>query len=560
MKCIRFLMTLAGLAMWANVSSGETGVRVQVAEADSAMVVSGHREASSIGIAVLEAGGNAIDAAVAVSLALGVAEPYGSGLGGKLALLYRDAATGEVYFIEALDAAPSGLDPEAFRAAPAAERGRGGLSVGVPGLPAGLMLAHEQWGLLPRQQVIAPVIALAREGFTVEEGQVRFFQSQQAMLRRHEGLTRLYLREDQPPKAGDRLANEDLAATLELLAQQGASGFYAGPVAEAIVTELQRRGNPITLDDFAAYRAHLLAPLSITFRGTEIFSAAPPVSGGGTYLLALAALEDEQLAESALFSPAALDRVMRVFLECDAAARSALGDAPDSRERLVRLLTPEQLALLRERSRQTEPALTSSFNPAEGEAMAAETTHFVVVDAAGNVASVTQSQSLHFGSGIVPPGTGVILNNSLSNFALSRGGVNEVQPNRRPRTTITPAIWVRHGRPMAALGLPGGARIPSAMVQVTVAALAFDQPLDVAIAAPRFHPLGRPSDARELSFQTELETDRQLAQVLRDEFGWSAASGEGTEVFGGVNAVEFLPDGRLRGYADQRRSNAVVGF
>jgi gamma-glutamyltranspeptidase / glutathione hydrolase len=186
--------------------------------------------------------------------------------------------------------------------------------------------------------------------------------------------------------------------------------------------------------------------------------------------------------------------------------------------------------------------------------------HFVVVDKAGNVVSATQSQSNHFGSGLVPPGTGVVLNNSLSNFNRTRGNPNEVAPGRRPRTTIAPTVIVKNGRLLAGIGLPGGSRIPSAMVQVVTDYLFFGRPLDEAIAAPRFHPVTRRSSDPTNRFETEKETDYRLAGELKTSYGWKDGTDSETESFGGFNAVEVMPDGRLRGYADQRRSNTAMGY
>jgi gamma-glutamyltranspeptidase/glutathione hydrolase len=227
----------------------------------------------------------------------------------------------------------------------------------------------------------------------------------------------------------------------------------------------------------------------------------------------------------------------------------------------VAALRKQALAPATEAMRTTALNSAVTDEQADGfEAMAAETTHFVVVDQAGDVVSATQSQSNHFGSGIVPPGTGVVLNNSLSNFNRISGNPNEVAPGKRPRSTITPAVLVRDGRLLAALGVPGGSRIPSAMVQVTVDYLMFGRSLEDAIGAPRFHAVSRKSGDSANRFETEKETDYRLADALKTKFGWKDGTDSETESFGGFNAIEVMPDGRLRGYADQRRSNTAMGY
>lgn len=533
---------------------------VQVAEGIHGIVAAGHPDATAAGIAILQAGGNAVDAAVAVSLALGVAEPYGSGIGGKLSLLYRDAATGRVTSVEGLDVASRNLDPAIFRQQDSNTRKLGPHSVAIPGLVAGLIEAHQRWGNLPLANVVEPAVKLAEEGFVVHAAQVRFFRSQLQKLRNDPELSRLYLPGGQLPVAGRRLVNEDLGRTLRRIGQFGHAGLYEGPVAEAIVSCLRESGSPIDLQDFANFRAVVEESIHVAFRGHEIHSAPPPVSGGGVVLLTLAALDGIRLEGTSARTPSVMDQVMRVFIEANARGLRILGDAPGSRSNWEAMLQPDQLDELRRSALADSPSAQTSISlleePDHDELQAAETTHFVVIDGAGNIVSATQSLSLHFGAGMVVPGTGIVLNNTLSNFNTISGSPNEVAPGRRPRTTISPTIIVREGRPVAALGLPGGARIPSAVVQVVVDHLQFGTPLEAAIGAPRFHGLNRTN----LRYETERETDDSLVEALHSRFNWQNETNEGTETFGGFNAAEILPDGRLRGFADQRRSNAAMGF
>lgn len=535
---------------------------VQVAEARSGMVAAGHPDATAAGVAVLRAGGNAVDAAVAVGFALGVTEPYGSGLGGKLALVYREAKTGKVTVIEALDQASGHLDAEKFRQLASSARNSGADSVAVPGFVAGMLEAHARWGTKVRGELLAPSIKLAEEGFEVRPTQVKFFRAQENKMKANAELGRIYMPGGKIPEAGRRIANVDLGATLRAIVDKGAAGFYQGPVAAKMVAALQEAGSAIRPDDFAAYRANVAEPLKVRFRGLDVYSAPPPVSGGGVFLLALAALDGERLAGDTVLKPEALDRVMRVFLEADSACRDVLGDREESRKEWERLLGARSLAEIRKQAGLTPAETTAAWMPADDgfEAMAAETTHFVVVDKDGNVVSATQSQSNHFGSGLVPPGTGVVLNNSMGNFNRTAGNPNEVKAGRRPRTTISPAVIVRDGKLVAGIGLPGGSRIPSAMVQVVTDYLMFGRSLEDAIGAPRFHPVTRRAGQPENRFETEKETDYRVADALREKFGWKDGTDAETESFGGVNAVEVLPDGRRRGYADQRRSNTAMGY
>jgi gamma-glutamyltranspeptidase/glutathione hydrolase len=207
------------------------------------MVVAAHPAAAAIGVEILKAGGNAADAAVAVSLAVGVAEPYGSGLGGKLMMLYREAKSGRTFVIEAMDACGSAIDVEAYRKLPAEAHSYGYSAVCVPGLAAGLWAAHQKWGVRPWAEDVAPAVALARQGFEILPKTRDFFEEQEAKLRRGDPeLARLYLVDSRLPAIGTRLANDDLARTMERLARQGRDGFYRGEVAERIVAASQRGG------------------------------------------------------------------------------------------------------------------------------------------------------------------------------------------------------------------------------------------------------------------------------------------------------------------------------
>ena len=556
------------LILFGSLASYAAPMPVQVAEGRSGMVAAGHPEATAAGVAVLQAGGNAVDAAVAVSFALGVTEPYGSGTGGKLSLLYREAKTGRVMVVEAMDEASHHLVPAEFRSLSTEQRRVGAQSVAVPGQVAGILEAHRRWGSLPRADLLAPAIKLAESGFEVRSAQVKFFRAQEDKLRANAELGRIYLPGGALPAAGERMRNPDLAATLRLIAEKGAPGFYQGPVAEAMVRALHDAGSPLQTDDFASYEARVSEPIRVKFRGADVFSVPPPVSGGGVYLLALAALDEARPPGGSVLTPDALDSLMKVYLEADTACREVLGDRPASRGKWQALLGADRVSALRKQAlRPAEVTITTAavVPPVAAdddgfEAMAAETTHFVVIDKSGNVVSATQSQSNHFGSGIVPAGTGVVLNNSLNNFNRTAGNPNEVAAGKRPRSTIAPAVIVRDGKLVAALGVPGGSRIPSAMVQVTADYLLYGRSLEAAIGAPRFHAVTRKSGDATNRFETEKETDYRVTEALKAKFGWKDGTDSDTESFGGFNAVEVMPDGRLRGYADQRRSNSAMGY
>lgn len=551
------------LLVWAETFAA-TPVTVVPVTGKNGMVVAGHPEAAQAGVATLKAGGNAIDAAVAVSLSLGVAEPYGSGLGGKLMLIYYEAATGRTYAVEAMDAAGS-LKVEAYKARPEEDRSYGYGSVCVPGLPAGLWLAHQKWGKLKWADDVAPAIKLARDGFEILPKTRDFFAEQEAKLRRGDAeIARLYLPGGQLPAAGSRLANADLARTLELVATHGRDGFYRGPVAEAIVAASQRGGGVLTAADLAGYEARLGEPLQLDFRGYRLLASPPPTNGAPLFLTIMKVLEDETLT-SPLRSPVNLDKIGRAWREVQPLVQAGIADVPQAAFNYEKMVAPDSILAIRAKIRlPNTPVRKVAWLDDSGasEALAAATTHFIVADSAGNIVCATQSQSLHFGAGVVPPGTGVVMNDSMSNFAFADpASLNYAAPGKRPRSTISPTIVFRGGKPVFAIGIPGAARIPTAMLQGLLDRLALDRPLVEAIGDTRIHwDYNWRTQEESIAAESSLPAaDGEALQAL----GWKVerpeAPGRG-RYFGGLNAIEVNADGSYTGYADPRRTNAAAGW
>lgn len=550
--------------------SAAVPVEVTPVTARHGMVVAGHPEAAAAGVEVLRAGGNAIDAAVAVSLALGVAEPYGSGLGGKLMLVYRDAQ-GQAFVIDALDQAGASLPVKKFRALSSDQRRYGWTSVAVPGLAAGLAEAHKRWGVRPWAEDVQPAIALARRGFEVLPKTRDLFAEREERLRGDPELTRIFLPDGLLPDVGMRLPNPDLAHTMELLAEKGAEGFYRGPVAEAIVAAAQRGGAWLTLDDFARYEARVRRPVSAQVFGCEIIAGVPPSSGPALYLPVLKALETARWSPGPLRTAANLDQLGRVWQQVAPVVQATVADVPSARQAVQHLLAPDFIAEVRRRAGVPAAAVALSgpqpapeWTEPEWDDVHASTTHFVVVDGAGNVVSATQSQSLHFGAGVVAPGTGVVMNDSLTNFGVNNmKAVNAVAPGKRPRSTTAPSIVVRDGKPVLAIGVPGAQRIPTALLQALLDYLAFHRPIGEAIGDTRLHLL-LPSTSREPTNVWEVEMSfPEKERKAMEALGWKVMpkepAGRGRH-FGGINAIEIGADGTLTGYADPRRTNAAAGY
>lgn len=554
-----------------SVVHAATPVTVTPVTAKKGMVVAAHPQAAEAGLAVLKAGGNAIDAAVATSLAVGVAEPYGSGLGGKLMLLYYEARTGRTFAVDAMDAAGS-LDVAAYVKRPEEDRSYGYGSVCVPGLGAGLWAAHQKWGAKPWAEAVQPAVALARKGFRILPKTRELFAEQEKKLRRGDAeIARLYLPGGKLPAAGSLLPNEDLARTLEAFAQHGRDGFYRGPVAAAIVAASQKGGGVLTLEDLASYEARITEPMQATFRGYTLMCAPPPASGAALFLPIMKALEEESFGGGPLRTVENLDRIGRVWRAVFPHIARTVGDAPESRFLFEKLLAPDSIADIRAKALAPAEAKDGKKKVAGGwgeispfyESEMAATTHFLVADAQGNIVCATQSQSLHFGAGVVPPGTGVVMNDSMSNFSfLDLKSLNGLAPGRRSRSTIAPTIVLRGGKPVFAIGIPGSSRIPTALLQVLLDRLALNRPLAEAIGDTRVHyssPYRR--DDRE-AFEAEQSFPHAVSKELQAR-GWRVnlpePAGTGRH-FGGINAIEFNADGTLTGFADPRRTNAAVGW
>ena len=562
---MKYLTYIATLLLAAAVCLGQ-----QTVTAEHYLVASGHELATRAGTDVLDAGGNAMDAAVAVSMALGVAEPYGSGLGGKLIMLYYDADTQRVYCVEALCVSPAGLDTQAFLALDRSERNQGYRSVAVPGIVAGLHAAFERWGTGDWAELIEPAAKLAEQGVPLSELSREMFRPKVSGLRSDPNAAAEYLVNNELPETGAVLKHKDLAATLRKVAHGGPDAFYKGEIAEKIVAAARAHGSDLTLKDFSDYQPQFTEPLAVDYKGGTIYSSPPPLTGGITVLMTLKALEAHDWAGFTARDPRTLDRIGCVLREVYPQVTRDIGDHEDVHDRALALLNNQNIMGIYQRSlsrsavspvdEQAKPA-PAGVGIAEGKWDEASTTHFVIKDAKGNWVSATQSLSYHFGACVVVPGTGMLLNNSMSNFAtVQEDSVNILGPGKRARSTVAPVIMLRDGEPLLALGIPGGQRIPTTTVQLILDMLEFGADPAQAFDMPRYH-LRRSRYATEPDNQFDLEegSPEGLADSLK-AMGWSVSMQErdGT-YFGGGNAAVALPDGRTLGVADTRRTNFTAG-
>ncbi len=462
-----------------------------------AAVASAHALASEAGIDMLRQGGNAFDAAVAVSAVLSVVEPISSGLGGGGFFLLHDAKTGKDIFIDARETAPASATPEVYLD----EKGEfnrdratnGPWSAGIPGLPAGLVHVASNYGRLPLKTSLSPAIRIAREGFPVYERLIKGYANRRDVMERYKGTRAVFLADGDTVEAGELLLQPDLARTLELLADKGFDGFYRGPLAKKLLAGVKAEGGRWTADELAGYRVREREPLRFEYDGWNVVTSPPPSSGGVALAQMLQMLEPWDLAK--------LPQTERVHLTVEAMRRAFrdrtfyLGD-PDFVQVPVRTLTSAdyaagQRSTINPRKATPSDMLSGVQTPMEDD----ETTHFSIIDAEGNLVAGTQTVNLLFGSGLIPPGTGVLLNNEMDDFALKPGtpnafGVmgydaNAPKPGKRMLSSMTPTFMTSPDR-VAVLGTPGGSRI---ITMVLLGALGYADGLDAqAVAAlPRYH-------------------------------------------------------------------------
>jgi gamma-glutamyltranspeptidase/glutathione hydrolase len=487
---------LAGVSDAAPATSPHPAA-VDAAHPPGAAIASGHALATDAGMAMFRQGGNAFDAAVAVSSTLSVVEPVSSGLGGGGFFLLHDARSGKDIFLDARETAPAAATPAKFLdASGALDRNRsenGPWSAGIPGLPAALVELARKYGRLPLSTTLAPAIRIAREGFPVYARLENGYRERRAVMERYPGTRAVFLADGDPPQVGETLRQPDLANTLQAIADHGFDGFYRGPVADHLRAAVKAEGGQWTADELAHYQVREREPLRFRYHDWIITTAPPPSSGG----VALA----EILQIAAGWDLHALDRAHRVHILVEAMRRAYrdrtiyLGD-PDFVSVPVARLTSRDYAAGLRASINPEKATPSVLLPGQPAPLEdTETTHFSIIDRDGNRVSATQTVNLLYGSGLVAPGTGVLLNDEMDDFALKPGtpnafGVmgfkaNAPEPGKRMLSSMAPTFMESPDR-VAVLGSPGGSRI---ITEVLLGILGYDDglsPQDVT-AKPRFH-------------------------------------------------------------------------
>ena len=471
--------------------------------ASAGMVVTAQHLASDVGADILRQGGNAIDAAVAVGYALAVTYPEAGNLGGGGFMTLR-LADGRTSFIDFREKAPGAATATMFQ--DAGGKIVPGLSThswkstGVPGSVAGLEYARIHYATMPRAALMAPAIKLAREGFTLTQGDATILDLMSPYLAHDKAASAIFLPGGAMLKAGDVLRQPELADTLSQISESGPDAFYNGPIGAKIVSASQAGGGILTLDDLAHYKIRELPPVSCTYRGYTIVSAPPPSSGGVTLCEILNILGGYDLSTMGFHSAAEIHVLVEAMRHAYRDRNDRLGDpdfVPASAKTVAELIDPAYAAKIRAQiePENATPSATLKSGPLAHEGT--NTTQFSIVDRAGNAVSVTYTLNEWFGSGHVAAGTGITMNDEMDDFTskigeanmfgLIQGQPNEIAPGKTPLSSMTPTIVTRDGKLVMVVGSPGGSRIITITLEAIINVIDHGMSVQEAIDAPRIH-------------------------------------------------------------------------
>ena len=479
--------------------------------ARNGMVATEQELASQIGLDILKAGGNAVDAAVGIGFALAVALPNAGNLGGGGFMMVHDAKTGKSVALDFREVAPIKATRDMYLDAKGNVVDGKSLythyAVGVPGTVAGMEHALKSWGTLPLSRVIAPAIELADKGFPVSETLAKILQQEKKNMGQWPATQAIFWKNGEPLKVGDPLVQKDLAQSMRLIAQQGAKAFYEGEIAQKIAAEMAPHAGAITLQDLREYKVVERAPTRGTYRGFEIVTMPPPSSGGPHLVQILNMLEPLPLAQWGPNSAQTIHHMAESSKLAYADRSEYLGD-PDFVKIPLKGLTSKRYAeslakgIDPNRARPAKEIKPGQPQPYESD----QTTHYSVVDKAGNAVAVTYTLNTNFGSGIVAKGTGILLNNEMDDFSakpgvanaygLVGGDANAVAAKKRPLSSMTPTLVLKDGKPTLVTGSPGGARIITTVLQTVVNTIDFGMNPAEAAAAPRVHHQWTPDELR----------------------------------------------------------------
>ncbi|ENN87254.1 gamma-glutamyltranspeptidase [Rhizobium freirei PRF 81] len=545
-------------------------------EAEHGMVVTAQHLATDIGVEVLKSGGNAVDAAVAVGYALAVVYPTAGNIGGGgfMTVRMRDGKTDFLDFRERAPlAATKGmyLDDKGNIVKGASTAGY--LAVGVPGSVMGFETARENYGTKSRQDLMAPAIRYAKEGFTLNQADAAELNENKDWLSRDPATAAIFTKADGKPFAtGDKLTQPDLANALSGISDQGPDGFYKGPVANAIVKASQDKGGILANQDFEQYKVRKLEPAKCDYRGYQIISSPPPSSGGVIICEILNVLEGYPLSYTGYGSAETVHVMVEAMRHAYVDRNSALGDPDFVKNPVSKLLDKDYAKTIRDSIDPYKAGVSADLMP-KGLGESHETTHYSIIDNDGNAVAVTYTLNGSFGAGVVAPGTGILLNNEMDDFTskpgvpnlygLVQGEANAIEPKKTPLSSMSPTIIAKDGKPFMVIGSPGGSRIITITLEAIINVIDFGMNIQEAIDAPRIHHQWLPDKIYMEPHGLSPDTIKMLAgmgytvQVDNDWPIWGQSAGI---LVGGKSLSDIAKGGgaRYNGAMDSRAGSGLA--
>jgi len=534
--------------------------------AKNGMVASEQELATQIGVDILKAGGNAVDAAVAVGFALAVALPNAGNIGGGGFMMVHDAKSGKDIALDFREVAPRGASRTMYLDADGKVIDGKSLhthyAVGVPGTVAGMTHALSRWGSMPLARVMAPAIALADKGYPVSVTLAKTLEQEKKQMGRWPATQAVFWKNGAPLQTGERLVQKDLAQSLRLISQQGAKAFYQGAIAQKIAAEMAPHANAITLQDLRDYKVAEREPVRGSYRGYQIVTMPPPSSGGAHLIQILNMMERWPMNQWGANSAQSVHYMTEAMKLAYADRSEYLGDPDFVKIPLKGLISKNYAGELAAGIKPQQARPSQDIRPGRPQAYESDqTTHYSVVDKAGNAVAVTYTLNTNFGSGIVARGTGILLNNEMDDFSakpgvanaygLVGGDANAVQAGKRPLSSMTPTLVLKDGRPVLVTGSPGGARIITTVLQQIVNHIDFGMNPAEAASTPRFHHQWTPDELR-----VEKGFSPDTLALLR-HWGHKVAL---KASMGRSQTIE-VRDGLLRGASDPRNPDGkTMGF
>ena len=519
-----------------------------------AMVATAHPIASKVGLDILKQGGNAVDAALAIAFALSIAEPNASGIGGGGFILIKMADKKDAVMIDYREIAPEKATPEYYYQNESSFENfthGGEKSIGVPGLVACAELALQKYGSMTFKQILTPAIKLATEGIIVSDKLNGMIIDNLEKIMNYSATSEIYLADMLPLEFGSKLINKDLAKTFQQIIEHGGGIFYNGEIAKAISTEVTKQGGILSISDLNKYRAKIRKPIIGSYRGYQIISSSPP--SGGMFLIELLNIMEGFDVPSLGHNSAQFIHLFAEAMKIIYADKFTNAADPDFYNVPVDYFIDKSYATDKRALINQEKAKFDYTSEKVTNKGSNDTSHLSIIDENGNIVALTQSINHWFGSGLVVPGTGILLNDHLSDFNSKPGYPNSIEPHKRPASNTAPTIILKDGKPFMTLGTPGGTRIISAVAQIIMNVIDFNKTMDEAIEAPRVHCL---KDILHLESRigkniiNELETMGHKVKI----------HAEYDNYFGGAQGILISPNGKLDGGADSRRDGVAIGY